>query len=181
MFERIRNYFWNAEIQKRLPRLNRSKKITHPADAKSIGIIYNVGEEKDYITITGFVSQLQNDKKEVRTLGWINLKEPPHYCYPRLMFDYITKRNINWYKKPSGEKITDFINKEFDILLNIDTTDNLSLLYATALSRAKLKVGVYSEKKKDYLDLMISLDTTLGISELFEEMMANIAMFAQKN
>jgi hypothetical protein len=181
MFEFIRNYFWNAEIKNKLPKLVRSKKIIHPANAKSIGIIYKVGEEKDYLIVTGFVGRLQNDKKEVRTLGWINLNAPPHYCYPRLMFDYITERNINWFYKPYGEKINDFINREFDILLNIDTTDNPSLTYAAALSKAKLKVGIYSEKNKDYYDLMISLDTPIEVPELIEQMMSNIAMFAEKS
>jgi hypothetical protein len=181
MFESIRNYFWNAEINKKLPKIIRDKKIIHPSNAKSIGIIYNVGEEKDYLIITDFTGRLQNDKKEVRTLGWINLKDPPHYCYPRLMFDYITKRNINWFYKPSGDKINDFINNDFDILLNIDTTNNPSLTYATALSKAKLKVGIYSEKNKDYFDLMISLDAPPEIPELIEQMMSNIAMFAEKS
>jgi hypothetical protein len=180
MFESIRNHFWNAEIKKKLLKFGRSKKIIHPSDAKSIGIIYNVGEEKDYLIVTDFVGRLQNDKKEVRTLGWINLKDPPHYCYPRLMFDYITKRNINWFHKPSGEKISDFMNKDFDILLNIDTTDNPSLTYATALSKAKFKVGIYAEKNKDYFDFMIALDKTPEVPKLIEQMMANIAMFAEK-
>ncbi|HOY33028.1 MAG TPA: hypothetical protein PKW80_14205 [Bacteroidales bacterium] len=180
MLDAIRKYFWNAEIQKKLPKVIRSKQIIHPSAAKSIGILYKVGEEKDYLIVTDFFSRLQNEKKEVRTLGWINLKDPPHYCYPRLMYDYITKRNINWFGKPSGEKINDFINKDFDILLNIDTSDNPSLTYAAALSKARLKVGKYSEKNKDYYDLMISLDKPPEVTELIEQMMTNIAMFANK-
>lgn len=180
MFESVRNYFWKAEIKNKLPKLIRSKKITHPSQAKTIGIIYEVGEEKDYLIVTSFVSRLQNEKKEVRTLGWINLKDPPHYCYPRLMFDYITKRNINWFYKPSGEKINDFINKDFDILLNIDTRQNPSLTYATALSKAKLKVGIDTEKNREYYDLMISLDKTPEIPVLIEQMMSNIAMFSEE-
>ncbi|HNW89535.1 MAG TPA: hypothetical protein PKN48_07710 [Bacteroidales bacterium] len=180
MLESIRKYFWNAEIKNKFPKLIRSKKIIHPSDAKSIGIIYNVGEEKDYLVITRFAGQLQNDKKEVRTLGWINLKDPPHYCYPRLMFDYITKRNINWFYKPSGEKINDFIEKDFDILLNTDTTNNPSLTYVTALSKAKLKVGLFSEKNKEFFDLMISIEKIPEIQVLIDQMMLNIAMFAEK-
>jgi len=180
MFESIRRYFWNAEIKKRLPRVARAKKIIHPSQARTIGIIYNVGEEKDYIQVTNFVGKLQGEKKEVRTLGWVNYKDTPHYCYPRLMFDYITKRNINWFYKPSGEKISDFINKDFDILFNIDITDNPSLTYATALSQAKLKVGIFSEKNKEYFDLMISMEKVPAIPELIDQMMANLAMFADK-
>ena len=180
MFESIRKYFWNTEIQKKLSKLDRSKKIIHPSKAKSIGIIYEVGEEKDYLIVTNFVSRLQSEKKEVRTLGWINFKNPPHYCYPRLMFDYITKRNINWYYKPSGEKIMDFINKDFDILLNIDTTQNPSLTYAAALSKAKLKVGLFTEKNREFCDLMISLDKIPEVPLLIEQMMTNIAMFAEE-
>ncbi len=180
MFESIRSYFWNAEIKNKLPKVVREKRMTHPSNAKTIGIIYNVGEEKDYLIITNFAGRLQNEIKEVRTLGWVNLKEPPHYCYPRLMFDYITKKNINWFNKPSGDKINDFIEKDFDILLNIDTTHNPALTYATALSKAKLKVGVFSEKNKDYFDLMISLEETPEIPKLLEQMMEHIAMFATK-
>ncbi|MCK9613065.1 MAG: hypothetical protein PHR81_11035 [Bacteroidales bacterium] len=180
MFEKLRTYFLNNEIKNKLPKIVREKKLTHPDYAKTIGIIYTVGEENEYVAITNFVSRLQAGKKEVRTLGWVNYKNLPHYCYPRLMFDYVTKKNINWYQKPLGEKVVDFINKDFDILMNIDNSDNPSLAYAAALSAAKLKVGVFSETNRKFYDLMISLEEKPEPIVLAQQMLEQIAMLGSK-
>ena len=119
-------------------------------------------------------------KKEVRTLGFIDLQDLPHYCYPRLSFDYISKPTMNWYKKPHGDKIKDFMNKDFDILLNLDTTQNSSLTYIYALSKAKFKIGIETSINKEFSDLMISTKSTVDLPNLFEYMMNYIKMFTEK-
>ncbi len=180
MINTLRNFFWRSDIKRESARLNRTKTIISIEQSKTIGILYNVGDEKDYIAATTLFAGLQQLKKEVRTLGFIPYKDPPHYCYPRLLYDYITKKNINWYKKPSGEKIKDFINKDFDILLNLDTVHNSSLTYVYALSHAKFKLGIETDINKEFSDLIIATKDTVSMSELFNFMLDYIKMFTEK-
>ena len=179
MLTKLRNYFLKSDLKKAVAKNRRTKALVSVEQAKSIGVLYMVGDEKDYIAATNLFGGLQQMKKEVRTLGFIDLKDLPHYCYPRLSFDYISQPTMNWYKRPFGDKIKDFIHKDFDILLNLDTTQNPSLTYVYAISNAKFKIGIDTLVNKEYSDLMISTKNTVSLPDLFEYMMSYIKMFAE--
>lgn len=181
IFRRIQRYLLDFEIKKELIRSDRDKKFSSFEKSRTIGIIYKVGEEKDQIEFSAFVSKIQLKKKEVKALGIIKYKDIPHYCYPKLSYDYVTTRNINLIKKPTGDKVTDFINKDFDILINFDTTDDPTLNYIAAFSKAKCKVGVFSETYKDIYDMMINIETDCSFNELSEHYLKYLNMFSQEN
>jgi len=179
-FRNIQEYLLASELKKELARSARDKKFISFEKSRNIGIIYKVGEEKDQIEFSEFVSRLQNDKKEVKALGIIKYKDIPHYCYPKLSYDYVTRRNINWMRKPTGEKVTDFIQKEFDLLINFDTTHDIALNYIAGFSHAKCKVGLFHENNEAIYDLMIDTDINCPFKELAEHYLTYINMFSQK-
>jgi hypothetical protein len=179
-FRNIQEYLLAADLKKELARSTRNKKFLSFENSRSIGLIYKVGEEKDQIEFSAFVNRLQNEKKEIKALGILKYKDIPHYCYPKLSYDYVTTRNINWMRKPTGEKVYDFIHKEFDILINFDTTMDLSLNYIAGLSNAHCKVGVFHENNEAIYDLMINTDINCPFKELAEHYLTYINMFSQK-
>lgn len=178
-FRNIQQFFINSEINKELAHSDREKKFNSFDKARSIGILYKVGEEKDQIEFSAFVLRLQNEKKEVKSMGLVKYKDIPHYCYPKLYYDYITTRNINLIRKPTGEKVTDFINKDFDILINFDTEDDISLKYIAGFSKAKCKVGIFNESHQAIYDLMINIEKGCPFNELAEHYLTYINMFSQ--
>jgi hypothetical protein len=179
-FHNIQDWILASHLKKEMARSVRDKKFISFEKARSIGILYKVGEEKDQIEFSDFVNRLKNEKKEIKALGLLKYKDIPHYCYPKLSYDYITTRNINWMKKPTGEKVTDFIAKEFDILINFDTTLNPSLNYIAGMSHAKCKVGWFCESNKIIYDLMINTTADCPFNELAEHFLTYINMFSQK-
>ncbi|MEI6854385.1 MAG: hypothetical protein WCL06_16170 [Bacteroidota bacterium] len=180
-FQKIQEYLLTADLKKELLRSARDKKFISFDKSRSIGILYKVGEEKDQIEFSAFVTRLKEEKKEIKALGMIKYKDIPHYCYPKLSYDYVTTKNINWIRKPTGEKVSDFINKPFDILINFDTTADLSLNYIAGLSIAKCKVGIFHENNKAIYDLMIETDNNCSFKELSAHYLTYINMIAQNN
>ena len=179
-FRHIQDLILASHLKKELARTHRDKKFTSFEKSRSIGILYIVGEEKDQIEFSNFVNELKTEIKEIKALGIIKYKDIPHYCYPKLSYDYVTTRNINWIKKPTGEKVHDFIHKEFDILINFDTTLNPSLNYIAAASHAKCKVGLFHENNKAIYDLMIDVHAGCSFRELGQHYINYINMFSQK-
>jgi hypothetical protein len=179
-FGNIQEYLLASDLKKELARSVRDKKFISFEKSRSIGILYKVGEEKDQIEFSAFVTRLKEEKKEIKALGLIKYKDIPHYCYPKLSYDYVTTRNINWMKKPTGEKVSDFIAKDFDILINFDTTLNPSLNYIAGLSHAKCKVGLFHESNKAIYDLMINTNPDCPFQELAEHFLTYINMFSQQ-
>ncbi len=138
-------------------------------EAENIGILYDASEEKNYILVYTFVRTLMEQQKKVKALGFVNSNIIPHYCHPRLSFDYFTLKDLNWYKKPVGHFVKDFISNEFDMIINLDVNNLNQLTYITGVSIAHFKVGRYLDRNKDCFDLMIDLKEPSSIEILLKE------------
>ena len=57
---------------------------------------------------------------------------------------------------PDAVNVDNFIETEFDLLLNVALQQNLILDYITAFSRASFKIG-WSPVKENYFDLNINI------------------------
>ncbi|TSA49937.1 MAG: hypothetical protein D4R43_03060 [Sphingobacteriales bacterium] len=53
--------------------------------------------------------------------------------------------------------VDEFIDRKFDILINVSIKENLPLEYIAALSQASYRVGLYDPNKLYCNDLMIDL------------------------
>ena len=179
--KKLREFFRNIDLKRETTRVKRNKAVCSLSSARSVGVLYIVGEEHDQIILSNFVSELQKGGREVKALGYVNYKDIPHYCYPKLSYDYITRKNLNWFHKPSGEKFRDFISRDFDLLLTLDKSGHPVMRYAAALSKARFKAGVYSREDESIHDLMLVADSINSMPQLMDEMMRYIDMFTQNN
>jgi len=169
-FSQIKKIFRNYNLKKELLGVDREKKFITLNDASSIGILYKVGEENDYIKFVNFVSSLQSSKKDIKTLGYVNYNITPHYCYPKLSYDYFTKKQVSWLGIPKSETVKDFINKEFDLLINLTLDDDFFYKYICSLSRAKCKIGRQTIDNEKCLDFMLKIDDSLNVEEFIEKL-----------
>jgi len=128
--------------------------LTH---AKSIGIVYQLFDVPDYNQVMEFVTQLQHDHKEVKALGFVQHKNLINRFLPKLSYDFFSLNNINWYNKPVSDRVQDFISREFDLLIDLTLNEHLPLKYIIGLSKARCKVGRFSNENARYYDLMIKI------------------------
>ncbi len=70
--------------------------------------------------------------------------------------DAITPKDLNWLGFPKPGFVENFLNTEFDLLLNIAMEQTLLLDYLTALSKARFKIG-WSPQQDNYFDLNINI------------------------
>jgi hypothetical protein len=166
---KIKKYVFERRLSVDRERLSRKLKLRSWNEIKTIGFLYVVPDEQNYIRFTNFVGRLQSQKKEIRALGLLKNKDIPHYCYPRIAFDYFSKKDVSWYGKPGGVKVDDFVKIEFDLLINIESCDNHFFNYIVALSKAHLKAGRYSESCTHIYDVMINDEGEKDYEKLFEQ------------
>jgi hypothetical protein len=167
LFNNIRYRIGNIYFKKELASLKRKKVTTNLLKAKYIGIVYIVESEKQYEAICSFVKSLQDERKEVKALGFVNDKMIPHFCYPKIAYDYFTVKDLNWYLKPSNTFVHDFLNKEFDLLLDLSIQSCFSVQYVAGLSKAKFKVGRFGINPLNFYDLMLQVDSKIKIEDYF--------------
>ena len=135
--------------------------------ARRVGILYMVGDVPDYDKVSEFVSQLQQEHKEVKALGFISSKNLISRFLPKLSYDFFSKKDVNWFYRPIHKTVKDFMEKEFDLLIDLSLADSFPLKYISGLSKAICRVGRFSEDNSPYYDLMIDAKPAITIDDYF--------------
>ncbi len=165
MFGKIRSKIGKYYFMKEKQRGAQHRRLTNLQDARHIGIIYALNDVPDYDRVSEFVSQLQREHKEVKALGFVRNKNLVSRFLPKLSYDFFSKKDVNWFYKPIHKQVKDFIEKEFDILIDLSMSDNFPLKYIAGLSNAFCRVGRFSENNTDYYDLMIDVSPAMTIDD----------------
>ena len=98
---------------------------------------------------------------------------------PMLQFDFFFLKDLNWYYKPQNYIIKNFIEKDYDILINLCDSRCIPIKYLAGSSRARFKVGKY-EEKLDLYDMMINVKGNT-IDELINEIYHYLNIINKKN
>lgn len=167
--QKIKSKILNRKILSECEKTTRIKILASWDSIRSVGILYNVPEETEYVRFTNYIAHFQAEKKDLKTLGLLKTKVTPHYCYPRLAFDYFSPKDVNWYGKPGGPKVSDFISADFDVLVNLDLTGNPVFDYIAGVSKARLKAALYREEAVPFYDFMIRMSKPDQPEDLMEQ------------
>jgi len=112
----------------------------------------------------------------VNVIGFFNLKQMPPMTYSKLEYDFFSQKELNWMGKPSGVVVQNFINEEYDLLIDLNVHDHFPLKYMCALSRARFKVGKYSLADTDMYDMMIDADNTKTVKYFLRQIDIYVTM-----
>jgi len=169
MFRKIRSLIGLHYFRKELENTGRDRRLTNLRDAKKIGILYNLDDVPDYDVVAEFVTRLQHDRKEVKALGYVKNKNLISRFLPKLSYDFFSRKDMNWFYKPVKDKVMDFIQKDFDLLIDLDMKDSLPLKYISGLSMSMCRIGRYSEDNTSCYDLMLDVNPSTPVNEFIRQ------------
>jgi hypothetical protein len=168
IFNNIKKKIGTYILKKESVKHRKNKETISMHEAKNIGILYKVSNEETHDFVVEFIKSLQDKDIDVKALGFIEYKEIPHFCFPKLKHNFLTKRNINWHYKPTGNEIVDFINKEFDILIDLSMENYLPIQFVLSRTNAKFVVGKYYDNTTHYYDMMLKVDDSIKINNFIK-------------
>jgi len=177
----IREQIGRVILKRESARVVREKKIINLGEASSIGLIYYLPDEPTYRKISAYVKQLQDTGKTVKAIGYVESKRLTGQFLPKLSYDFLYPSGLRWDYKPVSTAAKDFIESEYDILMDLSTKDLLPLLFITGMSKAKFKAGMQSKARSGYLDLMIKMGEEDGLDELIKQINHYLSMINKKN
>lgn len=154
--ENIKQKVGDYVFKRNLKQNNRIREVNNLHTAQSIGILYNATDIDDMMLVSQFVNELYKTKKDVKALGFVNNNELSHHHIPLLQFDFFFLKDLNWYYKPQNYITKNFLEKDYDILINFCGSDCVPVKYLAGSSKAKFKVGKF-EKDLSIYDMMIDL------------------------
>ena len=166
--EDIKHRFGRWVFQRELKSNKRTKAVSNLENAKSIGILYEATDAVQIKKIEPFVKYFFELKKDVKALGYVNKKKLDNHHIPKLNYDFFYLKDLNWYYKPQNYIISNFVKKEYDILINLSDSNCIPIKYLVASSLAHFKIGQFEDGFEIY-DLMIKLDKEKSKERLMEE------------
>lgn len=171
LFKNIRENWGRNKIAKILKSTPRKAKAVNYASAKSIAVVYEI-KTKDYqFFVNKFVDYLREEIgfKTIKTLGFYNSKEAPTFLDLGNKYKFINKTHLNWIYLPKPAEVEEFVNQEFDILIDLTQENIVPVKYLVASSKAKFKIGRYSEDNHDFFDFMISLNEKQNVKDFLDQ------------
>ena len=168
VFDAIRSFLLRRKINAHPFRLQRVKRVSNINQAATVGILYSFRDRDEFELIRKYVSYLREMKKKVKCLVYYDTKEEPNVSYSKIDFDFVGKKSHAPTGVPTDHLITNFIEEEFDILIDVNFTSALVLTYTTAISRAHFKVGRTDQYQDDY-DLLLATTKDKGVKAFLRE------------
>lgn len=143
---------------------------------KTVGILCDATNPEDFELLKRYVIYLREHRKRVKVIGFFSAKRIPELTYSKLEYDFFSKKELNWFGKPSSVIIENFINEEWDLLIDLNIKDHFPLKYISALSKANFKVGKFNEKEMEIYDMMIDSDNTKTLKYFLRQVDLYITM-----
>ena len=135
--------------------------------ASTIGFIFDAENKKYYAAAKEFMNYVEGHGIKVNGLAFVSKSDQIGYLPYRKGVDYFGLDKQNWYGRPVDEGIAEFIERPFNILIDISLSEIYPIEYIFALSRAGFKICNNSTKAK-YADFVLELDRKDDL-ELFIE------------
>lgn len=162
MFENLRIKAHHFFLKRRLQKQKVNRTPVSYKKAKSIGIIYDALEIDSQKVVRQYKNRLLKHGKSVETLAYYDDKNP----HDEETMVYFNRKNLSWTFNPKGSTVENFINTNFDILIDLHLKPSLPLEYVSALSKANLRVGQFHGDNEHCYDLMIDTSTDDNLQNL---------------
>ncbi|MCB0519192.1 MAG: hypothetical protein H6577_15600 [Lewinellaceae bacterium] len=150
LFEQMRTRIHHYLLQKETSPLGVLRSSMYLDNANSIGILFDSTEQADREMILEYAERLKEKGKKVKLLAFFNNKLKSE----NFAFDHFNRQQLDWALRPQTREAIDFWEQPFDLLLCLSRKSMLPLDYIAARSKARFRVGPFTEKTFCY-DLMI--------------------------
>lgn len=158
MLEKVKNQIAYYSLKRELNQLERNRKSPDIHQGKNIGILYDATDKDTFEQMKDFFRDLKALGKNPVMLGYINYNQVTFHPLARPEADYFFLNQLNWYKKPMGRVVQNFIDEPFDILINLSTLPLFQLDYIAAASKAGFKVGRSGSKTDKIYDMTLAIN-----------------------
>jgi len=133
--------------------LNSRNSCVDDRPIKSVGVIFNHDEFKNYDQIRSLFKSIGINENRVKFIAFIDDEKSK----PNSWDAYFYPENFGWKGKVEGADLVDFVNEPFDALISYYQNDNIELNMVTTLSKANFKIGI-SNKDERLFDFIINID-----------------------
>ncbi len=148
--------------------LSRNRQFINLADISLVGVIFQPTRKQDFESVNEFIKELKAEGKQIFAIGYLESEEIPDSYLLRKGYHFFCTKELNWYFRPESPFIDDFLEREFDLVINLSLETLFPVDYIFALSKARLKAGKYFDNS-EYSDISIDIKNSCDVRYLAEQ------------
>ncbi|MBN2668988.1 MAG: hypothetical protein JXR60_07150 [Bacteroidales bacterium] len=175
MLKKIKENIGWIILKGRLKKFQRQVRFHNFSSAKSVGVIFNATHQSNYENAKSFIELLKKDGLKAEALGFVDSKQVLDFYTHTNELDFFSKKNLNWFGKPNNPNTQAFIEKPFNILIDLTLDEDFPVQYIVALSNAEFKVGA-QKTINNFYDFRIDLGENPQFEVLSKELIRYINM-----
>jgi hypothetical protein len=168
---KIKEIIAHKKFAKIISNIERTPVFPDINKVKSIGVIWQPTQKEAFQYLKSYFN-----REQVIFRGFCVFEAITN---PHQDSNTLTVKDLDFWGLPKKEKVEEFTNIRFEILLNIALETNLVLDYITALSQARFKVGS-SPDTNNYFDLNINIDENQDAMYLAKQQIFYLAQLNKK-
>ncbi len=169
LIEDIKNYIGRWQLEREIKGKRMKRKRIPFNQVAHIGIVYNANSKENEQTVAAYANRLRAEGIKVFMMGFVDLKELPHDRKFMLNSEFFWKEKLNGVNLPIKGKIGQFLQLEFDVLLNLYHEPLLPMQALAAYSKARYRVGPHIDGGLDYYDFMLDTGNRADLAFLIEQ------------
>lgn len=158
MIDKIRNTIQSLVLKIKLKQHHREREMSSMNVAKTVGVVCLVDKETNWNEIKKVTKEFQEKGAKVEVMGVFYGNVKPLWYIETLNVTLCTDKELGLSQIPTGMHVSEFIEKEFDVLINFLITDDFAPFYIAALSKAKFKIAIDNEKNRNHFDMLLKLE-----------------------
>ncbi len=151
----------------RAKKIIRTRAFYNFETARSIGILFDATQTENYTTTRFLAKYLQENKIKFRGMGYARPYDLEELVISYTGLSFFTEKEFSLLGNPNSDPLIDFIDTDFDMLIDLHVKPNYYLDAINALSVAQMKLGL-KNNDNGYYDFMIKLNDPVN-SEAFVE------------
>lgn len=119
----------------------RRKHLKPYDEIRSCLVLFDASDENESQIMFSIVKELQTEGKQVHAIGYVPFKNVPHYCFPKLSYDYLSGSGVKFTGIPKAAFVADLLNEHFDMMIDFFSVHVPPMCYIAALANAGLKIS----------------------------------------
>jgi hypothetical protein len=164
LFKNIRLNAARRTLKKKVALNGRKFNYSSFINAKKIVLIWDASNTEDFVHLSKFHQKMQERKINVEILGYFDGKDLPDQLTAVHYLTLIRRKELNFFFIPVSNEANEFINKDFDVLIDLNFKKTFPLTYLSFMSKSGIKVGLLDAKPADTpFDLMLELKDNVNV------------------
>lgn len=155
IIDKFKYYLAKKKLSKFICNIKRQAVVCNFKDIKSLGIIFNATSISDFNFVKAKIKELQNQIPKVKALGFVEKKHLDDFHIQPLDFSFFCLSDLNFSLQPNENSVEEFVNQEFNVLIDLCTKSCISVKIVVAKSKALFKIGHQTDFFSEIYDLMI--------------------------